>query len=177
MLLKLRPVIWLFAIALGVAAVASNGCLDFQVVHIRGRASSGAAYLVINSREDLVAYVNLKSTMLPPPSVGGTSAPPNPRVEPPDIDFSKYTRLVFSRGPSTGHSIFFGDIREFNSEIRVRVFDMSPGPGCTVTQEISYPRAEALIPHTLKVIRFEQSQASTDCSVYEVVGSPSVHPD
>ena len=178
MFLKLRAAIWPLAIGLGLtaAAVASNGFVDYQVVHIRGPAPP-AAYLVINSREDLVAYVNSNSAMLPPPSVGDTSAPPSPRVEPPDIDFTKYTLLVFSRGPSTGHLIFFGDMREFNSEIRVRVFDLGPGPGCAVAQEIGYPRAEALIPHTLKAIRFEKSQASVDCSVHEVVGSPSVHPE
>ena len=63
MLLKLRAAIWPVGIGLGfaAAAVAGNGFVDFQIIHIRAPAAPAAAYLAINSREDLVAYVNLKT--------------------------------------------------------------------------------------------------------------------
>jgi hypothetical protein len=93
------------------AAVAGTGYLDFQLVHIRGPAAPGVVSLAINNREDLAAYVNMQSAMHPSPQVGVAPEPPSPRVEPPEIDFRKYTLLVFSKGPSTGHSILFGDIR------------------------------------------------------------------
>jgi hypothetical protein len=165
---KRRLGIWSLTMALGftacVGAVAGNGVVDFQVVHdIGGPAFPGAAFLAINNRADLASYVNTRSSVLPPHAAEGASVSPSPRV-PPDIDFSKYTLLVFSRGPSTGHSIFFGEIRELDGEIRVRVFDMSPGPGCAVAQMITFPGAAALIPHTLKTIRFQTSQASSDCN-------------
>ena len=173
--------IWSLTIASGitacVSAVAGNGTVDFQVVHdMGGPAFPGAAFLAINNRDDLVSYVNTRSSMLPPQAVVGASVPSSPRV-PPDIDFNKYTLLVYSRGASTGHSIFFGEIREFDSEIRVRVFDMSPGPGCAVAQMIAFPGAVALIPHTLKTIRYQTSQASFECSPpHDVVASPSTNP-
>ncbi len=119
-------------------ALAGPGAVDFQVIHnIGGPALPDAAALAINDRDALISYVNSRSSSLPP-NPNTDASPPNSRVAP-DIDFSKYTLLIFSRGPSTGHSIFIADVREFDTEIRVGVLDMTPGSGCAITQMITYP--------------------------------------
>ncbi|MGO9993390.1 MAG: hypothetical protein ACLPTF_12870 [Steroidobacteraceae bacterium] len=182
MLTKHCLAIWSLPIALSFAAsgvaMAGHGPVDFQVLrHIGGPALNGRSYQAINTRDDWVAYWNTTPDpmALPPPPVGGESPPRLPRPSAPEIDFSQSTLLIVSLGPSTGHSVFFADIREFDNRIDVRVFDMTPGRDCAFAQIVSYPSAVALIPHTLKTVHFILSQASFDCRNAEVVVSPSSH--
>ena len=180
MQIKRRLGLWSMAIASGLtasgAAMAGNTHVDFKVVHIGGPALREPSFRAINNREDWMAFWNTPTdpSMLPP-SVDSGVRTLYTRGKAPDVDFNQSTLLAVSIGPSTGHSVFFGDIREFDNRIEISVFNMSPGRECAVAQIITYPSALALIPHTLKAIHFKTLQGSVDCIAPhpDVVVSPS----
>jgi hypothetical protein len=157
------PTDWLLtALLLLVGPLAMAGDdIDFQVIHPRiGPLPAGPSYLAIRSAEQWVAFSNSSSKAL--------SLPP--------VDFSQYTLLIASPGAkgSSGYSILFSSISErtittdTGGTITVSLLNMR-AVGCPELTEITHPIAFALIPRTLKPIKFLVFEVNQDCSNHPTI--------
>ena len=81
----------------------------------------------------------------------------------PEIDFKRYSLLVAALGSGGGESVAIEQVRNIGSDIIVNVVALRPGPGCMVTTEVKYPIALALIPRTVKHVRFGVTKATFAC--------------
>ena len=69
-----------------------------------------------------------------------------------EIDFDEKSVIVLSLGekPTGGYSIEIEEITEKDDLIKISAIEKYPGEGCMVTQVISYPKKEVVIPKTDK---------------------------
>jgi len=81
----------------------------------------------------------------------------------PEIDFTRYSLLVAALGSGGGESVAIEEVRSIGSDIIVNIVALRPGPGCMVTTEMKYPIALALIPRTVKPVRFGVTKATFAC--------------
>jgi hypothetical protein len=124
------------------------------------------AYLVIRSSADWIAFWSVPGRLSSPvPNVGHLD--PIAHVPAPDVDFEHFTLLaVVGRKPSSGYAVSISSVREQGAGILVSVLDVGPGgAGCAVATMITYPSIFAVIPKTDEPVRFQISQAKTDCNI------------
>jgi hypothetical protein len=137
-------------------AQAAEPHVQFQVLSTPEFRSSKPVYMAINSQDEWVAFLKLHNE----DSLGVPSAVQSL----PMIDFKKHTLLVATSGtkPNLGYSIAFASVREFNG-VTVSVLDIEPGVNCPTAQELTNPRAWALIPKTGERVAFTVVRAIMDC--------------
>jgi hypothetical protein len=84
----------------------------------------------------------------------------------PKVDFKRHTLLIVAAGarPSGGYLIAFHSVREYESHIDVTAYELRPfGKQCTAIAVVTYPVAFALIPRTVKSVRFQLEHADLTC--------------
>jgi hypothetical protein len=116
--------------------------------------------MAINSQDEWVAFLKMHNE----DSLGV----PSPVLSVPLIDFKKHTLLVATSGtkPNSGYAITFTSVSEFNG-VTVSVLDIAPGVNCPTAQELTNPRAWALIPKTGERVTFTVVRAIMDCKTRE----------
>ena len=68
--------------------------------------------------------------------------------------------------PSSGYAVSISSVREQVAGILVSMLDVGPGgAGCAVATMITYPSIFAVIPKTDEPVKFQISQAKTDCNI------------
>jgi len=143
-------------------AQAAEPRVQFQVLSRPEFRSSKPVYMAINSQDEWVAFLKLHNE----DSLGVLS----PVQSVPMIDFKKHTLLVATSGtkPNSGYSIAFTSVREFNG-VTVSVLDIEPGVNCPTAQELTNPRAWALIPKSRERVTFTVVRAIRDCKTREEI--------
>ena len=81
----------------------------------------------------------------------------------PRIDFSRYSLLVAALGENGALSVSIQSVHRIGNRIRVSLIALSPGPGCVVTMNVTYPIALALIARTEKPVDFDITNALVRC--------------
>lgn len=83
----------------------------------------------------------------------------------PEIDFGNHMLLARFMGQRTsgGYVVQFIIILEEEEKIKAVALEVSPGPGCIVTQAITEPYQMIQIPRTGKEIRFTIKEATRRC--------------
>jgi hypothetical protein len=145
-----------------VLAADKNGIIEFRVIdpqrlHFQFRAyPMGPGYMVFRSAAEWIAFWDVP---------GRLSSPAH--VLAPDVDFEHFTLLaVGGPKPTGGYQVSITSIREQAGGILVSVLDVGPGgEGCAVTSMVMFPRVFALIPKTDEPVRFQISQAKSDCNI------------
>jgi hypothetical protein len=158
-------VIWCVCTLLATVAVHSADAqgdeprVQFQVLSMPEFKSSKPVYMAINSLDEWVAFLKVHNE----DSLGVPSAVQSL----PFIDFKMNTLLVATSGtkPNLGYSIAFASVREFNG-VTVSVLDIEPGVNCPTAQELTNPRAWALIPKSRERVTFTVVRAIRDCKTH-----------
>jgi hypothetical protein len=143
-------------------AQAAEPRVQFQVLSRPAFRSSKPVYMAINSQDEWVAFLKVHNE----DSLGV----PSPVQSVPLIDFKKHTLLVATSGtkPNSGYSMTFTSVREFKGVI-VSVLDIEPGVNCPTAQELTNPRAWALIPKAGERVTFTVVRAIMDCKTREEI--------
>jgi hypothetical protein len=156
--LRAIPLGFLFPLLFAnVLAAEKTGFIEFQVIdpqrlHFHGAGQRGIAYMAFRSAAEWIAF---------------WSVPGSAHVLAPDVDFQHFTLIAVGGPKSTGgYQVSITSIREQAGGLLVSVLDVGPGgQGCAVTSMVMYPRVFALIPKTDEQVRFEISQAKSDCNI------------
>jgi hypothetical protein len=90
---------------------------------------------------------------------------PFPSPARPQIDFSTHMLVLVAIGSqsSGGHSVVLESATGIGGEITVVGRQVSPGPGCFTTLNITQPVDLARLPLSMAPVQFEIRQVVTDC--------------
>jgi hypothetical protein len=166
---KARPhirqglLIGFLALASAVAVHAQVTRVDFQVVHMQLQRVPDAQYVAIRTPEAWAAVwpTNLK----------------DPNAAPiPNIDFTHFILLIANTGvkPSSGYMNVFASVDTVPASMTgappsnkpvtvVHIVEIGPG-NCPVLTQLTSSISYALIPQTTNEIRFQVSNADSDCT-------------
>lgn len=88
-----------------------------------------------------------------------------PAAPPPEVDFAQRLLVVVASGeqPTGGYAIRVADARLEAGALHVRVIETAPGPGCLVTQALTYPSQLASLPRFDGPVAFEDERAAANC--------------
>jgi len=157
---SIRTVLAILSVAAcDISFANGNGPLDFQVLNNVGLPLHQQSFLAINSLESWTA------------ALGNGTVTKTAQIA--EIDFTRYTLLAVALGPSTGHTVIFSGVREYDDKVVVRILDIAVSGPCAVPEMTTFPNAVAVIPHTLKPVQFWMSPAALPCNdLVKVTVSP-----
>lgn len=96
----------------------------------------------------------------------GDAISPFPSPARPQVDFASHMIVLVALGvrPSGGYSVVIESAVTKDGDIVVTAREVSPGPGCFVTSNLTEPVDLARLPAVSGPVRFEIRQTPLDCS-------------
>lgn len=96
----------------------------------------------------------------------GDDMSPFPAPSRPEVDFASHMLVLVALGvkPSGGYSVVIESAVAKDGDIVVTAREVSPGPGCFVTSNLTEPVDLARLPALSGPVRFEIRQTPLDCS-------------
>ena len=88
-----------------------------------------------------------------------------PQPPSPSVDLSEHVLMVLAMGgrPTGGYSISAEALSRRDADLWLTVLELSPGPGCMVTQATTAPLTVVLLPRTGGQLYLVERKATTDC--------------